>query len=217
MLDTIKNNIDASGCTMEDTIKKIHQQLVTDGYTYNKDDYTYTKYDDDTVIEVISFTRFAELCQKEFNSIKYDRYVEAVAYNISKIHKLLADVKILPVEDEDDDRWILAEAGDAHEIYTINGLTKHQFVNGPIFNNSDLVDMMDDHDLYIVDHIIHDCYSGLALADLRCGQLKQLLRLIGSLYKVDLIKIITNARDSQRNNNYDTELFNEEDSNDELN
>lgn len=213
MLDTIKNNIDASGCTMEDIIKKIHQQLVTDGYTYNKDDYTYTKYDDDTVIEVISFTKFAELCQKEFNSIKYDRYVEAVAYNISKIHKLLADVEILPVEDEDDDRWLFAEAGPAHEIYTINGLTKHQFVAGPIFNNSMIADMMDDHDIYIIDHIINDCYTGLALADLRCGQLKQLLRLIGSMYDVDFIKIIIDARDKQRNNNYNNELFEEDDRN----
>ena len=77
---------------------------------------------------------------------------------------------------------------------------------------------MDDKDKYIIGHIVSDCYSGLSLADLRCGQLKQLLRLIGSIYDLDLIKIITDARDSQRNNtnNYDRELFDEEDNNDEL-
>lgn len=217
MLDIIKNDIETSGCTMEDIVKKMHKQLVDDGYTYNKDNYTYTKYSDDEITKVISFTKFAELCQKEYNIVQDELYIEAIAYNISKIHKLLDGVEILPVEDEKDDRWILAEAGDAHEVYTINGLTKHQFVAGPIFNNFDLLDVMDDKDRYIIDHIVSDCYSGLALADLRCGQLKQLLRLIGSIYKVDFIKIITDARDSQRNiNNYDKELF-EEDDNDELN
>lgn len=216
MLDIIKNDIETSGCTMEDIVKKMHQQLINDGYTYNKDNYTYTKYSDDEITKVISFTKFAELCQKEYNIVQDELYIEAIAYNISKIHKLLDGVEILPVEDEKDDRWILAEAGDAHEVYTINGLTKHQFVAGPIFNNFDLLDVMDDKDRYIIDHIVSDCYSGLALADLRCGQLKQLLRLIGSIYKVDFIKIITDARDSQRNiNNYDSELF-EEDDNDEL-
>lgn len=218
MLDIIKNDIDASGCTMEDIVKKMHQQLINDGYTYSKDEYTYTKYDDGNVVKLITFSKFAELCQKEFDNVKYEHYVEAIAYNISKIHKLLDGVEILPVEDEKDDRWILAEAGDAHEIYTINGLTKHQFVACPVFNDFDLLDTMDDKDKYIIGHIVNDCYSGLALADLRCGQLKQLLRLIGSIYDLDLIKIITDARDSQRNNtnNYDQELF-EEDDNDELN
>ena len=217
MLDIIKNDIEASGCTMEDIIKKMHQQLINDGYTYSKDEYTYTKYDDGDVTKLITFSKFAELCQKEFDNVKYEHYVEAIAYNISKIHKLLDGVEILPVEDDNDDRWILAEAGNAHEIYTINGLTKHQFVAGPVFNNFDLLDVMDDKDRYIIDHIVSDCYSGLALADLRCGQLKQLLRLIGSIYDIDLIKIITDARDSQRNTkNYDNELF-EEDDNDELN
>lgn len=217
MLDIIKNDIETSGCTMEDIVKKMHKQLVDDGYTYNKDNYTYTKYSDDEITKVISFTKFAELCQKEYNIVQDELYIEAIAYNISKIHKLLDGVEILPVEDENDDRWILAEAGDAHEIYTINGLTKHQFVAGPVFNNFDLLDMMDDKDRYIIDHIVSDCYSGLALADLRCGQLKQLLRLIGSIYKVDFIKIITDARDLQRNtNNYDNELFEGDDS-DELN
>lgn len=212
MLDIIKNDIETSGYTMEDIVKKMHQQLINDGYTYNKDNYTYTKYSDDEITKVISFTKFAELCQKEYNNVQDELYIEAIAYNISKIHKLLDGVEIIPVEDENDDRWILAEAGDAHEIYTINGLTKHQFVAGPIFNNFDLLDMMDDKDRYIIDHIVSDCYSGLALADLRCSQLKQLLRLIGSIYKVDFIKIITDARDSQRNtNNYDNELFEEDD------
>lgn len=218
MLDIIKNDIETSGCTMEDIVIKMHKQLVNDGYTYNKDNYTYTKYSDDEITKVISFTKFAELCQKEYNIVQNELYIEAIAYNISKIHKLLDGVEILPVEDENDDRWIFAEAGNAHEIYTINGLTKHQFVAGPIFNNFDLLDVMDEKDRYIIDHIVSDCYSGLALADLRCGQLKQLLRLIGSIYKVDFIKIITDARDSQRNNtnNYDKELF-EEDDNDEFN
>lgn len=218
MLDIIKNDIETSGYTMEDIVKKMHNQLINDGYTYNKDNYTYTKYSGEEITKVISFTKFAELCQKEYNIVQDELYIEAIAYNISKIHKLLDGVEIIPVEDENDDRWILAEAGDAHEIYTINGLTKHQFVAGPIFNNFDLLDVMDDKDRYIIDHIVSDCYSGLALADLRCGQLKQLLRLIGSIYKVDFIKIITDARDSQRNNtnNYDNELF-EEDDNDELN
>lgn len=218
MLGIIKNNIETSGCTMEDIVKKMHQQLINDGYTYSKDEYTYTKYDDGDVVKLITFSKFAELCQKELDNVKYEHYLEAIAYNISKIHKLLNDVEILPVEDENDDRWILAEAGNAHEIYTINGLTKHQFVAGPVFNNFDLLDVMDDKDRYIIDHIVSDCYSGLALADLRCSQLKQLLRLIGSIYDIDFIKIITAARDSQRNtNNYDQELFDEEDSNDELN
>lgn len=217
MLDIIKNDIETSGCTMEDIVKKMHKQLVDDGYTYSKDEYTYTKYDCDVVVNLITFSKFAELCQKEFDNVKYEHYIEAIAYNISKIHKLLDGVEILPVEDEKDDRWILAEAGNAHEVYTINGLTKHQFVAGHVFNDFDLLDVMDDKDRYIISHIVSDCYSGLALADLRCGQLKQLLRLIGSIYEVDLIKIITDARDSQRNtNNYDTELF-EEDDNDELN
>ena len=217
MLDIIKNDIEASGCTMEDIIKKMHKQLINDGYTYNEYEYTYKKYDDGDVVKLITFSDFAELCQKELDNVKYEHYVEAIAYNISKIHKLLDGVEILPVEDDNDDRWILAEAGNAHEIYTINGLTKHQFVAGPVFNNFDLLDVMDDKDRYIIDHIVSDCYSGLALADLRCGQLKQLLRLIGSIYDIDLIKIITDARDSQRNTkNYDNELF-EEDDNDELN
>lgn len=217
MIDKIKNNIDASGYTMEDIVKKVHKQLVDDGYTYNKDEYTYTKYDYDVVVNLITFSKFAELCQKELDNVKYEHYVEAISYNISKIHKLLDSVEIIPVEDEKDDRWIIAEAGDAHEIYTINGLTKHQFVACPVFDDFDLLDTMDDKDKYIIGHIVNDCYSGLALADLRCGQLKQLLRLIGSIYGLDLIKIITDARDSQRNtNNYDTELFEEDDSN-ELN
>lgn len=219
MLDIIKNNIEASGCTMDDIVKKMHQQLINDGYTYSKDEYTYTKYDDGNVVKIITFSKFAELCQKEFDNVKYEHYVEAIAYNISKIHKLLDGVEIIPVEDEKDDRWILAEAGNAHEIYTIDGLTKHQFVACPVFDNFGLLDAMDDKDKYIIAHIVSDCYSGLALADLRCSQLKQLLRLIGSIYDIDLIKIITDARDSQRNNtnNYEQELFDEEDSNDELN
>lgn len=217
MIDKIKNNIEASGYTMEDIVKKMHKQLINDGYTYSKEEYTYTKYDYGVIVNLITFSKFAELCQKEFDNVKYEHYIEAISYNISKIHKLLDGVEILPVEDENDDKWILAEAGDAHEIYTINGLTKHQFVAGPVFENFDILDTMDYKDRYIIDHIVSDCYSGLALADLRCGQLKQLLKLIGSIYKVDLIKIITDARDSQRNtNNYDKELF-EEDDNDELN
>lgn len=217
MLDKIKNDIEASGCTMEDIVKRMHQQLINDGYTYNKYEYTYTICDDGGVVKLIKFSKFAELCEKELDDIKYEHYVEAIFYNIREIHKLLDGVEILPVEDETDHRWFIAEAGDAHEIYTINGLTKHQFVAGPIFNNIDLLSEMDEKDLYIIDHIVHDCYSGLALADLRCGQLKQLLRLIGGIYDINLIKIITDARDSQRNaKKHYKELFEEGDS-DEFN
>lgn len=195
--------------TRRDTQTKLHNSLIRAGYTFDENDLTYTytsdSQNDMPYSETISFTHFAMMVDDMYEHEMTPEPI--ISYNISKINDICNKINITY---EGSETGIVTpdDFADTYAILDCDGWREHKFNTVCSYYP---IDGLTEHSQTIINYILTDISTGLALVDLRRQNVIRLLKYLSPVVQADLLKIAKDARDKQYEEPTQ-ELFDEEDS-----
>lgn len=194
---------------------RLHNMLVKDGWTYSEDELLYykdktTTYGDEYT-DYINHIAFAQMIEDEYNKTTASETLND--FSIQKINNICNKINILPIKTKQQyiDGYDDTVEVVTHCVLDADGWRNHLF---PLICEHYPIEGLDGHAQTIVNYILTDVNSGLAKVDLRPKMVADLLRQLGSVINIDLIKIIKDKRDEQHKLEEiaSKEMFSEEDS-----